>query len=100
VFDLMHFLSFPRKLLHLPVILPSYIAIFIENLRSEKAICKNHETFTTKQKQYYGILGLQEYFDNPEMHPLVRYTNMTVSWASMEFQRSTVARGTAYGKVS
>ena len=50
---------------------------------SDKAICKNHETFTTKQKQFYGILGLQGYFDNPEMHPLVRYTNRTkVSWDS------------------
>ena len=65
----------------------------MENLCSEKAIHKNHETFTTKQKQYYGILELQEYFDNPEMHPLVRYTNTTVSWDSMAFQRSTMARG-------
>ena len=35
------------------------------------------------------ILGLQEYFNNPEMHPLVRYTNTTKYLA---FHRSTMAR--------
>ena len=41
-----------------------------------------------QNKQYYGILGLQEYFDNPEMHPLVRYTNTTkypgIPWHSRD----------------
>ena len=35
--------------------------------------------FTAKQKQHYGMLGLQEHFDNPEMHPLVRYTSTAKS---------------------
>ena len=76
--DLIHSL----ELLQLPVKLP-ISGTLDSNIHgktyvySDKAICKNHETFTTKQKQYYGILGLQEYFENPEMHPLVRYTNTT-----------------------
>ena len=91
----MHFLSFPGKLLQLPVTL-AYPGHAIQqyswkNLCSEKAICKNHETFNTKQQQYCGILGLQEYFDNPEMQ------HDEVSWDSMAFQRSTVPRGTTYG---
>ena len=75
------------------------MAIFMKNLRSDKAICKNYETFTTKQKQYYGILGLQEYLDYPEMHPLVRYTNTTKYPEDiLALQRSTVAGGTEYPK--
>ena len=44
------------------------------------------------------ILGLQEYIDNPEMHPLVRYTNTTKYLGIPGLPRSTVARGTANGK--
>ena len=95
--DLMHFLSFPGKLLQLPVTLP-ISGMLYNNIHGKTCAVRKQSAKTMKllPQNKINITVSWDYKNTSTIQRCILWLGILTRQSMLAFQRSTVARGTAY----